>query len=385
MTERLYYSDCYLDNFEATVTRVGDGGRRVYLDRTAFYPASGGQPFDTGAIGDHEVVEVVDEGECIAHVLSAPFDSTGAVRARINWERRFDHMQQHTGQHLLSAVWNQMFAVPTVSFHLGPEASTIELGAKEVSPEQIAAIELRVAELVAEARTVEIGFEEAERAEGLRKPSARVGALRVVSIAGLDRSACGGTHVRSTAEIGPVQMRRTEKLRGNVRVEFVCGARAVRRARRDFLLLAELSRIQAAAIDDLPSVSGALRERMVEADKERQRLAVELARSEGAALFQGTAPSTDGIRRVILHTAILDDGLRAKAQSFVASGKGVVLAIAGESGGVLVACSPDSGYNAGIAVKTNVSRGGGSAILAQGTAPDTGMVSGLKAALGFSA
>src|SRR6202050_2038471 len=128
MTERLYYHDSYLRDFRGNIVEIADGGKRVYLDRTAFYPTSGGQPFDLGTLGGAAVREVIDEDDRIAHLLEAPV-AAGEVDARIDWDRRFDHMQQHTGQHLLSAVLVAGFGLPTVSFHLGQEISTIDLDA----------------------------------------------------------------------------------------------------------------------------------------------------------------------------------------------------------------------------------------------------------------
>ena len=159
MTERLYYQDCYLREFRAQVVDTADDGRRVYLDRTAFYPTSGGQPFDTGTLGGAMVIDVIDEGDRIAHVLDAPIPA-GEVAARIDWARRFDHMQQHTGQHLLSAVWEELFHIPTLSFHMGAESSNIELGAPSLSARQMEQVEERCAEIMREGRAVAIGFDD---------------------------------------------------------------------------------------------------------------------------------------------------------------------------------------------------------------------------------
>jgi alanyl-tRNA synthetase len=205
MTERLYYQDCYLREFRARVIEAADEGRRVYLDRTAFYPTSGGQPFDTGTLGGAKVIEVIDEDSRVLHlldhVLDAPVESQ-EVEGHIDWPRRFDHMQQHTGQHLLSAVLEELFAIPTLSFHMGAELSTIEIGAGALDTSRIEQVEQRCAKIVSEARPVVITFDQASADLGLRKASERTGTLRVVAIDGIDRSACGGTHVRSTAEIG---------------------------------------------------------------------------------------------------------------------------------------------------------------------------------------
>jgi alanyl-tRNA synthetase len=241
MTERLYYTDSYLHQFQARIIEISDDGRKVYLDRTAFYPSSGGQPFDVGTLGGVTVVDVVDEDDCVAHVVENPL-ALGDVTGEVDWTRRFDHMQQHTGQHLISAVFEELFGISTVSFHMGSTVSTIDVSAASLSPSQTERVEERCAEIVAEARPVLITFEDASADLGLRKVSERTGTLRIVSIKHLDRSACGGTHLRSTAEIGPVAIRKLEKIRGTTRVEFVCGMRAIRAARSDFRLLSEIAR-----------------------------------------------------------------------------------------------------------------------------------------------
>src|SRR5580658_6067199 len=148
MTERLYYSDCYLREFRARVTASEDLGRRVYLDRTAFYPSSGGQPFDVGTLGGVAVLDVIDEDERVIHVLEKPL-APGDVKGSVDWTRRFDHMQQHTGQHLLSAVFEELFGISTVSFHMGAEVSTIDVSAASLDPARIERVEERCAEIVA--------------------------------------------------------------------------------------------------------------------------------------------------------------------------------------------------------------------------------------------
>ena len=247
-TSRLFYEDCYRTAFRA---RVLEGGLRVVLDQTAFYPTSGGQPHDTGLVGGLTVADVVDEDGRIVHVLEEPL-SLPEVECEVDWSRRFDHMQQHTGQHLLSAVLIDLYDIPTLSFHMGAVSSTIELACSSLTPEQIISAELRANEIVQEDRPVSVAFEDASAVEGLRKASERSGTLRIVSIANLDRSACGGTHVRTTGEIGAILLRSTEKIRGNVRLEFLCGNRAIRRARADFTALEAAARSFSASPDEVP-------------------------------------------------------------------------------------------------------------------------------------
>jgi alanyl-tRNA synthetase len=386
-TDRLYYSDSYLSEFSANVVEASADGLRLYLDRTAFYPSSGGQPNDLGQLNGSNIVDIVDEELGVAHVLSAPLRAT-SVHGTIDWPRRFDHMQQHTGQHLLSAVFERLFGYRTLSFHMGSDVSTIELAGKGLTDTQIDEVESQCNQYIRATIPVHITFEDSSAAADVRKPSARTGVLRIIEIEGIDRSACGGTHVRSTAEIGTIQIRRTEKIRGNVRVEFVCGIRAQRRAKQDYRIVSVLARQAAVPIDALIDHTASLRARLTESEKECQRLSLELARREGEALYDTTAPSpTDALRRIRLEVTAIDDSVRAKVQAFTSRPKTVALVIGHEPSACLIACSVDSGLNAGETLKGLLSpfgaRGGGSATLAQGRLPDSSVATQLESALGY--
>uniref|UniRef100_UPI003340CF31 alanyl-tRNA editing protein n=1 Tax=Gemmatimonas sp. TaxID=1962908 RepID=UPI003340CF31 len=193
-TIRLYYDDAQLARFSASVTEIAGEGRIVYLDRTAFYPTSGGQPHDLGTIAEVSVVDVVDEESRIAHHLAEPLGlPAGAmVVGQIDVARRIDHMQQHTGQHLLSALLADEYGWPTASVHFGDESSTVDVTGEGLTPELLATIEQRVNTLALENPAVTVSYDDASTAEGLRKASDRAGTLRIVTIEGLDRSACGG-------------------------------------------------------------------------------------------------------------------------------------------------------------------------------------------------
>jgi alanyl-tRNA synthetase len=243
-TNRLYYTEPYRTTFEASVIGCDtrDSRIEVELDRTAFYPTSGGQPFDTGSLGDSRVLDVVDrDDETIVHVVDRPLPVGASVTGTIDWRRRFDHMQQHTGQHVLSAAYDRLFNVRTESFHLGAASATIDLH-REVSPAEIAAAEDEANRIVWEDRPVAIRFVPAEEAATLplRKDPARVGSLRLIDVDDFDLSACGGTHVARTGAIGLIATAGWEKLRGGTRIEFVCGSRALNRFRewRDALTAA---------------------------------------------------------------------------------------------------------------------------------------------------
>ena len=381
MTERLYYQDCYLREFNARVIAIE--GNRVYLDRTAFYPTSGGQPFDLGSLGGIAVNEVIDEEDRIAHVIASPLGAT-EVEGVVDWERRYDHMQQHTGQHLLSAVLEELFKIRTVSFHLGAEVSTIDVDAPTLTLEQLERAEERCADVAAEARPVQIAFEDASATLELRKASERSGILRIVTIEKLDRSACGGTHVRTTAEIGLTLTGKMEKIRGITRLEFVCGKRALRRASTDYRLAAAIGRALSVPPEQTPELLAGLIEKNKSLEKISQRLATELARKEGMELYLAAEPGPDGIRRMTQRGPI-DDAMRARAQAFVSGEKAVFLAVCDQPPSLLLAASADSGIHAGDRVKAAVSaargRGGGNAQLGQGSVPDATALAGAEALL----
>lgn len=364
MTDRLYYHDSYLTEFRARVIESSPDFRCVYLDRTAFYPTSGGQPFDIGTLGGVRVSDVVDEDGRVAHVLEDPLSET-EISGAIDWPRRFDHMQQHTGQHLLSAVLIDLFDAPTVSFHLGAESSNIEVS-RLLEPEQIQKAEQRANRIVYENRPVDVSFRDSSEELGLRKPTDREGAIRIVSIKDLDRSACGGTHVRATGEIGSLLIRRQERIRGNLRIEFLCGMRAVKRARADFEALSAIGRSFSATLDETPALVAAQLEKFQESDRARRRLSTELAQARGRELYAQTAPGPDGVRRAQQRVDSLSDDVRAEAQSFTAGEKSVFVALAANPPTILLAASKDSGINAKEALVKSGARGGGSPTMAQG-------------------
>jgi alanyl-tRNA synthetase len=387
MTERLYYTDSYLTRFEAQVVERAEGGRRLYLDRTAFYPTSGGQPHDTGMLGGARVLDVADEDGRIAHVVDPPV-TLDRVLGEIDWVRRFDHMQQHSGQHLLSAVFAERFGWATTSVHFGAETSTLDLATGGVTAAQAAEIEARANAIVTENRPVRISFEDAATATDLRRPAPRPGVLRVVSIERLDRSPCGGTHVRATGEIGPILLRKVERVRKQARIEFLCGARAIRAARADFELLARLGALFSASPDDLPALVARLRQDAKASAAAVAALRTELARTRARELRETTDPGPDGLRRIVHWSDSLDD-LRALAQAATTLSRTALFgSVVTETGiTVLLATSPDSGTDAGAALRQALAaaggRGGGTAQLAQGTVPDRAAVERVLELLGW--
>ena len=307
MTDRLYYSDSYLTRFTARVTDIRELSRtqgqsvwQIALDRTAFYPASGGQPHDLGLLTATarggavleigvEAVEEDEQGE-VWHYTAKPLLAGTDVEGIVDLSRRLDHIQQHSGQHLLSAVFAHELKAKTVSFHLGETVSTIDLAMDSVAHHTLERIERIANELIAEDRAVSIrtvGRAEAEAllAGGeLRKLPEREGTIRLIEIADYDLNACGGTHVRSTGQIGGLLVRGMEKVKQGLRVEFVCGQRAVAAARHDFSTLARLGVALSVGRTEAPEAVERVLAEAKTAQKERLKLREELATYHAARL-----------------------------------------------------------------------------------------------------
>jgi len=374
VTQRLYYLDSYLRNFEASVVERAEEGRRIYLDRTAFYPTSGGQLYDTGHLDGIEVAEVVDEGERVAHLLVEPLVSGPTVRGELNWPRRLDHMQQHTGQHLLSAVLADLWNYPTTSVHLGELTSTLDLDTPQLSSEQSAQAEERANQVIAENRAVTVTFEDASTAVGLRKPSSRSGTIRIVAIENLDRSACGGTHVTATGAIGAVLVRKLERVRKGVRLEFLCGLRAIRRSRIESGVLSDLAAELSSSVDELPHVVANQRAEVKALSASKRELEAQLSRYRAQELYASAQPDLAGIRRA---TVRLPGGgleeLRGLAQAFADLPRAVFIGAIDTPPSVLLSAAPDSGIDAANVLKGTVNmaggRAGGSSTMAQGVRP----------------
>ncbi len=309
-TRRLYYDDSFEREFTARVVHcellppdlnsgITAQALGLLLDRTAFYPTSGGQPNDLGKIGDANVLDVRDAGDEIIHVVDRRPGSP-EVLGCINWPRRFDHMQQHTGQHLLSAMFQERFGRPTVSFHLGADVSTIDLRGPEPAGEILEGAERAANKIIFEDRPVTVRYGTAEDlAEvGVRKEVERSGILRAIEIEDADLQPCGGTHVKSTGQIGMLLVRRCTKMRQDWRVEFVCGGRSERAARQDYLRIrAAAEKLSCAPEEIVASAERALAER--DANFKRTRsLLQRLGEIEAAQAVRETAARPDGLRVV---------------------------------------------------------------------------------------
>lgn len=362
-TERLYYADCYLPTFEAHVvaTRPRDGGILVYLDRSAFYPASGGQPADRGTLGDVRVLDVIEEGEAVAHIVEAR-PQAEVVTGVIDWMRRFGHMQQHTGQHILSAAFKETFQLKTISFHMGEEVSTIDLDSDRVSARQIELAESRANEVVFENRNVDILFRTADEARGmqLRKPAGRQGEVRVISIENFDLSACGGTHVGRTGSVGVILVRKCERMKGQTRLEFVCGRRALGCARTDLRILTETGWLLSSAREQIPELVRKQSEQVRAGIKSVEALTRRLASYRARELWIA-APERNG-RRIILSVFNSDENAEAKMVAQAAGRLEGCVALVGVKGRpslVYFAQSADGNADMGVILKKTIERSGG--------------------------
>ncbi len=432
MTERLYYHNSFLYDFVAALEEVRQisGRTALVLDRTVFYPTSGGQVFDTGWIELEveserskflpklHVAEVAEaEDGAILHFIEGPAlnyptlslrdkggAQKGAIRVRgfVDVERRRDHMQQHSGQHILSAAFVELFGMPTVSFHMGEESCTIDLDTKSLSAEQVRKAEERSNQVILEDRPVTVQFVSPDKARemGVRKiPPAERDELRLVGIKDFDLCACGGTHVRATGQVGSILCRKVEKVKQGFRVEFVCGERAVRTARKDYETLVESGALFSTHVWEVPASIRKLLEENKAAGKTQHRLLEEIAEltaekmlavpREGGleqaqvnghqqAVNQGQQSVTTVHRVRVVAQVFLDRDLvfvKLLAQKLTQSPGVVALLGAGAGQAAIVfAQSPGMHFDMGALMKEAMARlggrGGGSKDLAQGGVPD---------------
>ena len=377
-TERLYYTDAYRSRFEATVRRCSPrtgeaAGFDVVLDRTAFYPTSGGQPCDVGTLDSARVLDVIDEEDGrITHVTDVALKEGAPVAGAIDWARRFEHMQQHTGQHVLSAAFDRLFSNRTESFHLGAESCSIDL-AREITPREVAAAVDEANRVVWDDRPVHVRFVTAAEAARmpLRKEPARGGTLRLIEVEDFDLSACGGTHVARTGGIGIIAAPGWEKFRGGSRVQFLCGVRVGRRFDLWRDALAAAQKFLSVAPGDLAAAV----ERMQGENKTLQR-AVKTTQ-EKLAVHEAAALVARAVRvgeRLVVIEAVPDldaPALKAMAGAAAATpGAAVVLFSTTLPALVVVACHQTARVDANATLKSLVAqfggKGGGKPDLAQG-------------------
>jgi alanyl-tRNA synthetase len=371
-TRRLYYDDSFEKEFTARVLTCEPAlipvspeakapAWEVVLDRTAFYPTSGGQPHDLGKLGDANVFDVRDDEDEIVHLVDHPLEP-GELNGCINWPRRFDHMQQHTGQHLLSAMLQNRFGLPTVSFHLGTEICTIDLRGPEPTEKILEGAERAANQVIFEDRPVNVRYGTADQLSqlGARKEVDREGILRAIEIESADLQPCGGTHVKSTGQIGMLLVRRCTKVRQDWRVEFLCGGRAERVARQDFVRLRQAAEKLSCAPEEIVSAaSRALTERHTNFKQFRAMLE-RLAKAEAALVLQGTPPGPNGLRivsRIVQDVA--PEYLGFFAGEIAKSEKSIALLAAAGGGHVLFAEHPSAGKDVSDLLKQVLEKLGG--------------------------
>lgn len=391
---RIYYDEPATLEFTAEVTAIRELARvdgqqvwQIALDRTAFYPTSGGQPYDTGVLvatarsgASLEVpitnVEEDEAGE-VWHTTSKPLQEGTVVSGRIEATRRRDHMQQHSGQHLLSAILDRDFAVRTVSFHLGDDVSTIDLEGPMLTDAQLQAVADEANRIIASALPFGLRYVTSDEAVAmkeqglLRKLPPRSGNIRIVEIPGIDTNACGGTHVATTAEIGPLLLRGTEKVRGNLRLSFVCGKRALAAANADFHRLQEAASLLTTAVPEITTSIERLRAENRSLQKERVNLLEQLASLEAAKLASVAHGS-------VIHSLPADRDasyaklLASKVVRETATPVAYIVACEETRANAVLAAKPgvlDCGTTLRTALNTLGARGGGSAEMAQGAIP----------------
>ena len=300
MTQRLYsyLKDPYLTSLPTRVTEVGelDGRPFVVLNDTIFYPEGGGQPADRGRLGELSVVDVQKSDGHVRHFFDGPVPTVGAsLEAELDWDRRFDHMQQHSGQHLLTAIADHLFGWNTTSFHLGAEVCDIELDTPSVEQEQLDEIERFIGEVVREDRAISSRQVEPEsleasniRSRGL--PPGHRGLVRIIDINGLDECACGGTHLRTTCELEAVKLLGTESIRGGTRLFWIAGRRVLQRLHRHELRNRRLREVLGAADEELPEVAELKIEQQKQARRRLQRLEQRWAQATAEALSSRKGP-----------------------------------------------------------------------------------------------
>jgi alanyl-tRNA synthetase len=400
MTKRLYYDSSEIHEFDSVLEDVAPASPEqprpaVILRETAFYPTSGGQVHDTGwlTLGGSSraedrlrVAEVAEaEDGRVVHYLEAPLKvplAGAAVHGSIDLERRRDHMQQHTGQHVLSAAFIELYQMPTVSFHMGEDYCSIDLAAPLVSPEQIAGAEKRANQIVFENRPVRVRYVSRAEAEklGLRKlPPAERDELRLIEVADFDLSACGGTHVSASGQIGSIILRKSEKVRQGTRVEFVCGQRAVRMARRDYSALTEAAALFSAQLWDVPEQIRKNLEESKLVRKQREDALEQLAELMAVAALRDL-PETKG-RKIVVRAFSDRDISFAKlfAQKATRAGTPAIALVAStmdppglvfaQTSGGAAGSTADMGALLKQVLSSVGGRGGGSHDFAQGGVP----------------
>jgi alanyl-tRNA synthetase len=387
VTQRLYDDDPFLREFEATVVDAQgeEGAARVVLDRTAFYPGGGGQPSDRGTLGGTRVLEAVEIEGVLWHALDRRLPPGAAVHGAIDWERRFDHMQQHTGQHILSQAFVDVCDAETRSFHLGDEVVTIDVAHPGPDDALLARVEERANGTLWEDRPVHVHLVAPGDAGRfpLRRAPVVEGPLRIVEVEGFDWSACGGTHVRRSGQVGAIAILGAERYKGGARIEFVCGGRALRRHRERARILKGLALEFTAGEADLPVAIARLKEERERLARRMKGLLREVLEREADALASAAAP---GARAPVVaaHFPDRDSGEIGTLAALVAARGAVALLFAGEEAPRAHFSAPPGtipvGELLGALCRRHGGKGGGRPESAQGAVPREQVLAALATA-----
>ena len=391
-TKRLYHYDPYLTEFTCTVTKctgpvnLKDYSFPVYMievDRTAFYPMSGGQPCDKGTLAGIDVFDIVEseDTESIMHITNSSIAEGQNIIGKVDFDRRFDHMQQHTGQHILSAAFVHLFDIATKGFHLGEEYVTIDLDSSEITEDQCAAAERMACDVAFHNHQILISFHDSEEAANLpsrKQVTVTTGDIRIVEVEGFDKCMCCGTHVDSTGEVGIIKILKTEKIRGMTRVEFICGRRALKDYATKNMVLSELSNMLSTHPSDISHSITKMQNQYKDMKKQIDTLTSELLVYQADEMY--TKATIEPFSKVRMVTKIFNgvgfDSLKMTA-SKVCQKMNVVTLFASKSDNnvqFLFQRSENVDLDVNKLLKSVLDvvdgKGGGSAMLAQGGAKD---------------
>ncbi|MDO3409409.1 alanyl-tRNA editing protein [Saccharibacillus sp. CPCC 101409] len=362
MTHKLYYDSAYTREWTARISQTAqrEDGIYVLLDETAFYPEGGGQPGDTGWIGEARVLDTIGEnGDVMHQVDRLPGETGEEVSCEIDWERRFDHMQQHSGQHLLSATALELLEAPTLSFHLGQDHATIDVDRSEWTDIELEKLEYEVNARIFRSLPIAsytVSPEEASRLPLVKAPSVR-GDVRIVEIEGIEYNACGGTHVRSTGELGLVKLLRSEKQKGLLRITFKTGFRALREFGEQSKVLNALSSRLSTPKEELP----ARIDKWAAEDRKRQSELNELQglldQHTASELIQQAETSGGPVAKLFGDRMLKD--LQQLASSLIGRTKKPVVLASVPERKLLLAHGGESGFSCGSVLKEKLAEFGG--------------------------
>ncbi|EDL65855.1 serine-tRNA(Ala) deacylase AlaX [Bacillus sp. SG-1] len=377
LKEKLYYEDAYLREFKTKLVsqqQSEDGRWFAQLEETAFYPTGGGQPFDKGTLNNSMVTEVEEVEGIIRHYIDSPLKGTYEISGAINWTRRFDHMQQHAGQHILSASFSKSLGYETVSFHLGRDTCTIDINTSALTEEESSKAEALANQVILQNQPIHTKWINKEEVDQypLRKKPAVEGDIRLVIIPEFDYNGCGGTHPRSTGEVGMIKILNWEKQKKNTRVTFVCGQRVADQLHEKNSILKELTGVLNAPPSEMISAVRTLIENGNKNEKllEEARETILVYEAEDLIKSSVDRGGVKVVKKVLQHRSMAD--MQKMARTILQTHEVVVLLVS-ENGdklqyvfGSCSSCQKDMKELIGVALALTDGKGGGNPSMAQG-------------------